>query len=152
MPGWVPRIVLTLLAPLTLLVLVSTYISASSYYNFHVERGSRKELETKTGITFPRYKTVEKRHFTYGPGSNGDFTMEKTVELDASGIQEFYSQIEAKIQEETPGDGTAKSSGWAYTADGNYTYNYNFWGMDDHTLELHVDKESRQVRIVFGQF
>lgn len=93
MPRKIWRIVLTLIAPLCLLLVI--ICSVWVYQNYHVygERGSRKEIESKTGIKFPKYQKVEKRHFTYGSAFGGDFTMEYSLQFDTVNIGTFTARL-----------------------------------------------------------
>lgn len=150
MPKLAIRLILTVIAPLTLIVLFVGLFQLQQYYYYHFERGSRAEIEAKTGLKFPDYTTVEKRHFTFEPGFNGDFSMEYTVKFDTANIQNFYLQIDKKLQE--PEKQNSSTIYWSLENDGNYFFNhFDPEDEDDQTLELHIDKKNAQIRISYGQ-
>ena len=57
-PKLIPRIILTTIAPLTLVVLFFVSWGSYDYYYYNIKRGSRSEIEAKTGLNFPKYKTI----------------------------------------------------------------------------------------------
>ncbi len=153
MPKLVMRIVLTVVAPLTIAaILIGTFGMHQLHY-FYIERGSRNEIETKTRLSFPDYETVEKRHFTYKPGFNGDFTMEYTMQLDTTNIRDFYRKIEERLQ--VNADTTSELSStnyWSRTDKGNYSFtHFDMNDEDDQTLSLDFDNGKALVKVTFGR-
>ena len=146
-PKKMARIILTLVAPLTLvLLLFVSYITYSSYH-FYIERGSRSEIETKTGIKFPDYKTVERAHFKGRVSFTGDFTMHYSIKLDTTNIQDFYNRINAQIQKQNI------STGWSIHEDGHYSFSHIAKNTKEHqTLDLNIDKNTALVEIKYGLY
>lgn len=145
------RIIITLVVVLALPLLLAGFLEVSQYYYYYIERGSRKEIEAMTGIDFPAFKTVEKRHFTYGPGFNSDFTMEWTVKMDTADTLALYARLDTKIQQAELEDSEGKA--WTKVENGNYYCSYiGVCGKDDQTLELHIDRGSGYLRIVYGGY
>ena len=151
-PKLVSRIILTIIAPFTLLIFLAIYWQGYDYYYHHIKRGSRSELETKTSIIFPKFHTANKKQFVYGSSFNGDFTMEYTVKLDTNNIQVFYEQIEQQIQFYEKQEGKYSAVDWSIDKEGNYFFTYlDIENGDDETLELYFNKKDAKVKIVFGQ-
>ncbi|MDO9615989.1 MAG: hypothetical protein Q7J86_15890 [Bacteroidota bacterium] len=151
-PKLVMRIVLTAIAPLTIVAIVIGIFSLNQLHYYYIERGSRTEIEAKTGMEFPDYETVEKRHFSYGPSFNGDFTMERTVKFDTVNIHDFYEQIDLKIIETGKNTLNSFSIYWSMQENGNYSFtHFDPQDEDDQTLELEIDKKNSQVRITYGR-
>lgn len=151
MPRLGYRIVLTLIAPFTLLVLLLGLFSAGYYYNYYLIRGTRAEIETKTGLEFPKYRTLEKRHFTYGPKFTGDFTMEYKVKMDTVKIQDFYNQIEIQLDKQIKAKEIDFKINWGITNDGNYHF-MQPWSESEETLDLEVDKKNSIMTIKYGSW
>ena len=151
-PKIISRTILTIIAPLTLLILMAISLQGYEYYYHHVKRGSKSELETKTGMLFPKFHTTNKRQFTYGNSFNGDFTMEYTVKLDTNNIQVFYEQIEQQIQFYEEQIEKNPAIYWTIDKEGNYFFTYqDFENGDDETLELKINKKDAEIKILFGQ-
>ncbi len=149
MPRLGYRILLTLIAPFTLLVLLFGLFSAGYYYNYYLSRGTRTEIETKTGIEFPKFRTLEKRHFIYGPKFTGDFTMEYKVKMDTVKIQDFYNQIEIQLEKQMKTNEIDYKINWAIIEDGNYHF-MQPWSESQETLELEIDKKNATVKVIYG--
>ena len=151
-PKLTVRILLTAVAPLTLVVLFMGLFQMQQYYYYHFERGSRTELEAKTGLKFPDYQTIEKRHFLNGPSFNGDFTIEFTIKLDTANIQDFYRQIDHKTRDDSKNKEEVPTSYWSSERDGNYSFTCFGDPKDkgDETLELHIDKKNALIKITYG--
>lgn len=150
-PRRIWRIVLTLIAPLTLLVLVMSVNSGSQYYYHHISRGSKNEIETLTGLKLPRYKIIEKRHFTYGPNFQGDFIMEYTIKLDTVKIKEFYNKIEEQITDYNLEKDRNPEPFWVINENGDYYFKSSGIQPETHeTLELLFDKKNATMKVEFG--
>ncbi|MCE4566039.1 hypothetical protein INQ51_17095 [Maribellus sp. CM-23] len=146
-PKLVPRIILTTLAPLSLLIIFFVSRGTYDYYYYNIKRGSKSEIEAKTGLDFPKFKTIEKRHTRFGPAFNGDFSMEYTVKFDTLNIAIFYQQIENKIES---GSTNLKDSVFVYWdryGDGIYSFNFNDL---EENLELIIDSNKEEMRITYG--
>lgn len=152
MPKLLMRIVLTIVAPLSLIAFAIGIFGVTQLHYFYFERGSRTEIETKTGLKFPDYETVEKRHFTHEPSFNGDFSMERTIKFDTTNIQDFYKQIDLKI-EATKQDATGSANiSWSRNNDGTYYFShFDLNDPDDQTLEIKIDKKQKVVTITYGR-
>jgi hypothetical protein len=146
-PKKMARIILTIVAPLTLvLLLFVSYITYRNYY-FYIERGSRSEIETKTEIKFPDYETVERAHFQGHVSFTGDFTMHYSIKLDTTNIKDFYNRINTQIQRQNI------STGWSINDDGHYSFSHIANNTDEHqTLDLNIDKNTALVEIQYGLY
>lgn len=152
MPKMVMRIVLTAIAPLTIIAIVIGIFSLNQLHYYYIERGNRIEIEAKTGLKFPDYETVNRRHFTHNPSFNGDFTMERIVKFDTINIQDFYKKIDMKIEAEKKDTSSFKSISWLLGEDGSYSYtHFDPHDEDEQTFELEIDKKNSQVRITYGR-
>lgn len=152
-PRKIWRLVLTFIAPLTLLILLLTMIWANDYYYWHYKRGSKKEIETLTSLKLPKYKVIEKRHFTYGPRFQGDFIMEYTIKLDTLNIKEFYNNIEEQIIILNSDNKRNTVPSWRITESGDYYYGSSGAPLDSHEmLELLFDKKNSTVKVEFGSW
>jgi hypothetical protein len=152
MPKKIWRIVLTIIAPLSLLLII--ICSVWVYQNYHVyrERGSRKEIEIKTGIELPKYQKVERRYFIYGSAFGGDFTMEYSIQLDTAGAQDFYRQIEEKLNEQK-NDSVDSGVSWSLTEEGNYHFSSpGINPLTQENLELFIDRKNALVRVIYGSW
>jgi hypothetical protein len=152
MPKKIWRIVLTIIAPLSLLLII--ICSVWVYQNYHVyrERGSRKEIEIKTGIELPKYQKVERRYFIYGSAFGGDFTMEYSIQLDTAGAQDFYRQIEEKLNEQK-NDSVDSGVFWSLTEEGNYHFSSpGINPLTQENLELFIDRKNALVRVIYGSW
>lgn len=151
MPKLVWRIVLTVFAPFTIVTLMVGVFSLYMLHYYYIERGSRSEIEAKTGLIFPDYEPVEKRHFTYNPRFNGDFTMERTIKLDTVNLADFYKRIEEKIRASEKDTIDSATIYWNIEENGNFRFNhFEYTGGDDQTLELEIDKRQAVVTIIYG--
>ena len=148
-PKIITRTVLTIIAPLTLVVLIAISWQGYDYYYYQIKRGSRSEIETKTGLIFPKFHTTNKRQFTYGPSFLGDFRMEYTVKLDTNNIQEFYEQIEQQIKFAEEQKGKHSAINWSMDNEGNYSFSEI--DFETGNLELKINKKNAVVEILFGQ-
>jgi hypothetical protein len=151
MPRLRYRVVLTLIAPFTLLVLLITEDVAERYYTCYFKRGTRTEVETKTGVKFPEYKTLEKRHFTFGPKITGDFDMEYSVKFDTVKIQDFYNQIEIQINNQRTNFDKDSVLSWSINEDGNYKFIQPL-SESTETLELEINKKNFLINIKYGSW
>ena len=149
MPRLGYRIVLTLIAPFTLLVLWIGLFSVAYYYEYYLSRGTRTEIETKTGVEFPKLRTLEKRHFIYGPKFTGDFTMEYKVSMDSVKIHDFYNQIELQLGKQMEKYDKDSIISWSINKDGNFHF-MQPWSESQETLELEVDKKNSIITIWYG--
>jgi len=152
MPKKIWRIVLTIIAPLSLLLII--ICSVWVYQNYHVyrERGSRKEIEIKTGIELPKYQKFERRYFIYGSAFGGDFTMEYSIQLDTAGAQDFYRQIEEKLNEQK-NDSVDSGVSWSLTEEGNYHFSSpGINPLTQENLELFIDRKNALVRVIYGSW
>lgn len=154
-PKKLARIILTLVAPLTLVFLLFvSYITYSNYY-YYIERGSRSEIETKTEIRFPDYKTVERTHFKGRVSFNGDFTMHYTIKLDTTNIKDFYNRINDQIQKQKKMEYKSSNigSGWSVNEDGHYSFSHIAKNTEEHqTLDLNIEKNTALVEIQYGLY
>ncbi len=152
MPRLAFRIIFTLLAPVTLFFLVLGAVLVMNFYQVHFVRGARAEIEAKTGLDFPSYQTVEKRHFVYGPTFMGDFTLEYSVKMDTAEIGNFYRQVE-KQMEKSKCNSTGSDCSWAVDENGNYRFNSpGIEPATQETLELVIDKRNAVVKITCGSW
>lgn len=151
MPKLVGRIVLTVFAPLTIVSLIVGVFGLYQLHYYYIERGSRSEIEAKTGLKFPDYEAVEKRHFTYKPRFHGDFTMERTIKLDTVNIADFYKQIDRKIEMTKKDTLDFATIYWNIGENGHFRFtHFDFRDDDDQTIELEIDKRQSLVRIIYG--
>lgn len=151
-PRKVFRILLFFVAPLTLLVLFAVSAQVYAHYYYLVERGSRKEIETRTGLQFPDYQTIEKRRFLSGPSLSGDFTVQYVIRLDTAGIQEFYSDIEALIPD---GADSLQVQASHWTLNGKDGYSFYDAGTDhpdQEFLSVTILKSRAQAVIEYGSW
>lgn len=151
MPRLTYRIILTLIAPFTLFVLLMGWFVFGYYYTYYFSRGGRTEIEAKTGVDFPKYKILEKRHFIYGPWMSGDFDMEYTVKLDTAGIGEFYLRVE-KQMEKAKDDCAGNDSYWSVDENGNYRFNSPVEPETQETFGLLIDKTNAVAKITYGSW
>lgn len=152
MPKLIGRIVLTVVAPLTIVTLIAGVFGLQQLHYYYIERGSRSEIEAKTGLKFPDYQTVEKRHFIYKPNFNGDFTMERTIKLDTVNIANFYKQVDRKIEMTKKDTLNSTTIYWNIGENGNCRFtHFDFADDDDQTIELEIDKKQSLVRITYGR-
>jgi hypothetical protein len=149
MPRLGYRIVLTFIAPFTLLVLFLGLFSAGYYYNYYLGRGTRTEIETKTGMEFPKFRTLEKRDFIYGSRFTGDFTMEYKAKMDTVKIQDFYNQIELQLGKQRKKYDKDSVINWSIIEDGNCHF-MQPWSESQETLDLKVDKKNSIMTIKYG--
>jgi hypothetical protein len=152
MPRLTYRIVLTLIAPFTLFAFLMSWVVFENYYTCYFSRGTRTEIETKTGVDFPKYKILEKRHLINGPWMSGDFDMKYSVKLDTVGIRDFYLRIE-KQMEKRKDDSAGNDSYWSVDENGNYRFSLP--GVEpetQETLELLIDKSNAVVKIAYGSW
>jgi len=146
-PKKMARIILTLVAPLTLVFLQFISYITYSNYNIYIERGSRSEIETKTRIKFPDYETVERTHFKGRVSFTGDFTMHYSIKLDTTNIQDFYNRINAQIQQQNI------STGWSINEEGHYSFSHIAENTEEHqALDLNIDKNTALVEIQYGLY
>lgn len=152
-PKLAVRILMTAVAPLTLIFVFLGLFQMQQYYYYHFDRGSKTELEAKTGLKFPDYQMIEKRHFFNGPSFNGDFTMLYTIQLDTANIQDFYQQIDQKIKKAENDTIDSSTNYWSLGEDGKYSFSRfdDPQDEDDQTLEFNIDKKNAQVKISFGR-
>ncbi len=147
------RFIFTLLAPVTLFFLFLCSIMAYVYYDCFIVRGSRTEIETKTGLDFPDYRTVERRRFEDYFSFNGDYTITFSVKIDTVGIQDFYNQIEKQI--ELHNKEKREDSNWDFDIDGNYSFSslgiYPDIGKEE-SLQLTIDKKNSIMEISYGDW
>ncbi len=147
-PKLVPRIILTVLAPFSMLIILFISLGSYEYYYFQIKRGSRYEIETKTGIEFPRFKTIKSREMIYGPIYFSSFRMEYSVQLDTTNIDKFYQKIENKLESENLHQADNISNiFWDSYANRNYTFGH-FDSQEN--LVLVIDGERGVMRIIFG--
>ena len=151
MPRLGYRVLLTLIAPFTLIVLLIAEDVAERYYTCYYQRGTRTEIETKTGVKFPEYKTLEKRHFTFGPKITGDFDMEYSVKFDTVKIQDFYGQIEKQIEKHGRNFDKDSVLSWSINEDNNYHFIQPL-SESTETLELEIDKKNFLINIKYGSW
>lgn len=151
-PKLVGRIILTIIAPLTITTFIIIFIYIHEYHYYYFKRGNRLEIEVKTGLKFPDYKAIEKKHFTDRIGFKGDFMMQYSVKLDTANIQEFYNQIEAKIQISEKQKEEELFTHWNKHQDENYYFSHiDFNDEDDQILSITIDKKSSIAEIEYGR-
>ena len=105
------------------------------------------EIEAKTGLDFPKYKTIEKRHNTFGTSFNREFSMEYTVQLDTTNIDDFYEQLKIRRNAHA-GDKDEKTiDSWDINGEGGYTFRHS-----DHQehLFLSIDSSTGKMRVTYG--
>jgi hypothetical protein len=147
MPKLVPRIILTTLAPLSVLIIFFCSWGCYEYYYFHIKRGSRPEIEAKTGMEFPRFKTIERREMLYGPIFFRAFKMDYTVQLDTTNVDKFYQQINNKIKS---GNYYREDNASSIIWDHSYGL-YSFSHFNTHeNLVLVINSKNGVMRIIFG--
>ncbi|WP_340110991.1 hypothetical protein [Maribellus mangrovi] len=147
MPRLAPRIILTIIAPMTLLIISLTSISGYVYYYTYIKRGTKSEIETKTGLNFPKFTIIEKRHKTFGPAFNGDFSMEYKVQLDTLNVQEFYKQIQSSIEITDNERNDNISYSWESNSEDSYFFNYSDY---QEYLELEINRFNGEMEIRYG--
>ncbi len=153
-PKLVGRIILTIVAPLTLLTLIVGFLWVREYYSYNFKRGNRSEIEAKTGLKFPDYQIIEKRHSKFGMGMafNSDYSRVYSVKLDTTDIQEFYDLIEGQIKIYEEQKGENEFIYWSKNQDGSYFFNhFDFNDSDDQTLQITIDKKSSIAEIEYGR-
>lgn len=127
--------------------------SGSQYYYHHISRGSKNEIESLTGLNLPKYKIIEKRHFTYGPNFQGNFYMEYTIKLDTVKIKEFYNRIEEEITDYNLRKERQPQPFWTINESGDYYFNSSGIQPETHeTLELLFDKKNSTLKVKFGSW
>ena len=142
----------TFLSPLmivfTLVLLVGFFEESSSFYNENFYRGSISEIESKTEIEFPSFKTVEKDISRTKKAFNGDWTKSYTVKLNSDEIKDYYSKIDHKILETQ----NSNDRNWSKTEDNHYHFSQavQYRGEPDEFLELDINKETNTVTIKYG--
>ncbi|MGQ7868953.1 hypothetical protein [Sunxiuqinia sp. sy24] len=146
-PKLIGRSMLTLIAPLTLLTLVFVSWQGYEYYYYQLKRGSRSEIEAKTGMNFPQYKTIEKRQRTYGSGFNDDFIMNYSVQLDTVDIDHFYQQVKKRTGSKHTGNNDRLYSSWSIDKDKNFSFSHIDY--QEH-LDLKINTETGVMDITFG--
>lgn len=152
MPRMVPRIILFVVAPLTLLVLLAGGLDLYIRYHQYVDRGSRSEIEMKSGVEFPRYRTIEKRKRVPLPARFRDFTIEYKVQLDTTCIRDFYQAIEASARQETDSLKPQRNT-WSITPEGKYFFHDA--GIDDPDQEfitVIINPSLHQADIEYGEW
>ncbi len=152
MPKKIWRVVLTIVAPITLLCLFALVFLGYIYYRSYIYRGSQREIETKTGLDLPRYKVVEKRHFTKGTSYFEHFTVEYVIKLDTTNIKEFYRKVEEQIIKYEQANNSNKIGiFWKEIDSGNYYFNSDgFEPLTKETLILKIDKKNAEIRVSYG--
>jgi hypothetical protein len=146
-PKLIGRIMLTIIAPVTLLTLSFVTWHGYEYYYYQVKRGSRSEIEAKTGIDFPEYKTIEKRRRAYEPSFNGDFTMNYSVQLDTTDIDQFYKHIREAISYKNVVKNDSLYFYWDIDFNGNFFFNHNDF---QENLDLQINNKTGEMKITYG--
>ena len=146
-PKFIGRIILTIIAPVTLLTLSFVTWHGYEYYYYQIKRGSRSEIEAKTGIDFPKYKTIEKRRRTYEPSFNGDFMMNYSVQLDTTDIDQFYEQIRNVIESNNRQKNENIIVCWDSYSGGIYSFSHSNF---QEILELSIDSKTGKIIITYG--
>lgn len=147
MPRLTPRIILTIIAPMSILIIFLTSFAGYKYYYFNFKRGNKSEIETKTGMEFPKFKTIEKRREIYDPSFNGDFSMEYKVQLDTINIKEFYKKIQNAIEIAGDEENDEIFYIWKHNPEGNFSFNYS--DFQEH-LELEINRFNGEMEIRYG--
>lgn len=146
-PKLIGRIILTIIAPVTLITLSFISWNGYEYYYYQIKRGSISEIEAKTGMEFPKCKTIEKRQRTYGTSFNGDFTMNYSVQLDTTDITSFYQRIEEAIKSSHIQENNSLYYYWDMDNKGNFSFNHNNY--QEH-LELNINTQTGEMDITYG--
>jgi len=153
MPRMAARIILFVVAPITLVMLLATGVDLYNRYHQYVDRGSRSEIESKTGLKFPRYRTIDKREIIFKYPRGLDFTMKYKVQLDTARIREFYQAIETTAQPTAIDTLHMRPPGWRINSDGNYDfYDSGINHPDQQFLDITIDKSMHQATIVYGEW
>lgn len=153
MPKKIGRVVLSIIAPLNLLILIIVVILAEDYFYVHIERGSKNEIETTTGLDLPSYEVIEERHSLIPHRNfNGDFEMSYTIKLDTTNIYDFYKQVEELIAKQQ-NDSTKTVSYWKVSESGDYHFSTISIHPDtEENLSLDIDKKNAEIRVIYGAF
>lgn len=152
-PKLIARVILTFLSPVSLILLLVISYYTYSFYCFFITRGSRAEIETKTEVKFPEYKTIERKHIDHPPSFNGDFSIEYSIKLDTNNIKGLYNRIDMLILNRDTLNNKNISSGWTIEEDGNFHFSHmENNDEDDQYLELNIDKKTALVKIKYGRY
>jgi len=152
-PKLIARIILTFLAPVSLILLLLMSFYTYSYYYFFIARGSRTEIETKTEVKFPDYKIIERKHMDDQPSINGDFSIEYSVKLDTANIKGLYNRIDMLILNRDTLNNKNINGGWTINENGNFNFSHmENDDPDDQYLELNIDKKTALVKIKYGRY
>jgi|GEM_PF-6081908 len=146
-PKLLGRIILTLIAPFTLITISFISWHGYEYYYYQIKRGSITEIEAKTGMEFPECKTIKKRRRTYGPSFNSDFIMNYSVQLDTTDITSFYQQIEEAIESSNTQENNSLYYYWDMDNKGNFSFSHNDY--QEH-LELNINTQTGEMDITYG--
>lgn len=145
-PKKIARIILTVIAPFTLIVFFIVLISGGFYYYHYIQRGSRAEIERRTGIEFPWFKTVERRKFEIKPLFTGDFSMKRKVRIDTAYIKGIIGGIDNSTKDSL----SRYAFNYIWDINGNVvSFNY----MDENDiLKFSIDRETGVMDIDFGRY
>lgn len=141
------RLILAAVAPFTLGILLLFSVTSYRYYYQNIQRGGRAEIETKTGLYFPKYSSITQRHNIYNSGFNGDFTMGYFVMFDTANIKEFYHSITGEIESGNSIQRDSLFKSWMIDKEGNYSFSYNDF---QEFLELEINRETGEMKIMYG--
>lgn len=157
-PKTIARTIFFILSPFTLILLaIPSYFAYDYYYHF-IKRGSISEIEKKSHVEFPDYKTLVSKHYLYhdeaetsNRGMFHDFTIQYTIELDSTEIEKFYQNIEAQISHQKLKYFHVNGFPTGYwSKNGKFYIFSDLRGAGFGSLEFQINKKSRIVEIEYG--
>ncbi|WP_163710225.1 hypothetical protein [Mangrovibacterium lignilyticum] len=141
------RIILTIFAPISLILLMTTTVYGYSYYYHYIKRGSRAEIEESTGIDFPGFKTIKERQLQGSIGFNGDFNMTRTVQIDTAYIDGILNAINnTQLNDSVPPN---VFKGWDTRSTDKISFHY--LDKQDY-IDFTIERETGLMDIKFGSY
>ncbi len=154
------RIFFTVISPCTIILLIVLLWCGYDQYYYNVYRGSMSEIEKKTQIDFPDYKTIKPRQESgdesWRPPKRtflfNDFSMGYTIQLDSTEINSFYQKIENQIIKNRKIKRSKDEEIKTYWSKGDGIYSFSDFGGDgsSETLSLCINTKNRMMEIKYG--
>ncbi|WP_430972027.1 hypothetical protein [Sunxiuqinia rutila] len=140
------RIGVSLIAPMTLLLLFISVMSSKNY--IHQQwRASRSEINLRTGIEFPRLIQRSDDELLYGPTLQGDFTKVKYYQLDTTNTRLLYATLNQMVDSCNRHQNNFTNRSWSKNMNRvffSYSDGYEF-------LNLVVDQTDGTIKVSFGE-
>jgi hypothetical protein len=146
------RIIFFIVSPFTIILLLVAGFYVYDINTIYIQRGGMSEIEEKTGIDFPDYKTIKFKHLTSDRKLlHNDFEVSYTIELDSTDITTFYQNIEKQIPDSTSKEATGDVNNWRYWTKKGDFYEFSDMGTDNtETLSVSINTKNRVVEIKYG--